>query len=108
MGQDRIEREGQKDKAGPAAQSAGPPFQPLQVVLDTLVAAERRLNPALTKFLQLHDRIEGLSVEEILLLRPEIAEAIEAGEAEAKLVRAALERLQQAQPEPARRVPEGF
>ncbi len=108
MGRDRIERAGQKEMAGLADCAAGPPFQPIQVVLDALVAAERRLNPALTKFLQLHDRIEGLPVEEIILLRPEIAEAIEAGEAEAKLVRAALERLQQAQPEPGRRVPEGF
>ena len=94
--------------AGSAVDAADPLFRPIEIVLNALASAERKLNPALAKYLELRDRVETMPVEELALLRTELAEAIEAGEAEAGQVKGALERLRQALPEPGAQVPLGF
>ncbi len=100
--------QGQVVSEGAAAEAAAPFIHPVEIVLDALVSAERQLNPALAKYLELRDQVEAMPVEELALLRTELAEAIEAGEAEAGRVKGALERLRQALPEPGAQVPLGF
>jgi hypothetical protein len=108
MARDKVKARIQKTSAGSAELSADPLFHPLDIVLDALVSAERTLNPAIAKFLELQGKIEIMPIEELALLRAELAQAIEDGQVEADQVKSALERLSRAQPEPASRVPGGF
>ena len=108
MARGRITDQGRGLGAGSAVAAADPAVHPVDVVLNALISAERNLNPALAKFLELRDKVETMPVEEIALLRGEIAGAIEQGQAEAERVKGALERLVQALPEPGSKVPLGF
>jgi hypothetical protein len=104
----RIAEHGTGLGTGSAVVAADPAIHPVDVVQNALISAERNLNPALAKFLEIRDKVETMPVEEIALLRGEIAEAIEQGQAEAERVKGALERLVQALPEPGSKVPLGF
>jgi hypothetical protein len=108
MPRKRVTAQIQNASAGSADTSADPFFHPIGVVLDELVCAERKLNPAIAKFLELRGKVETMSIEELALLRPELAQAIEDGQAEQEQVKQVVERLARALPEPAVAVPRGF
>ena len=55
-----ISPDGKRVAAGSEAATSDPANHPVEIVLDALISAERVLNPALSKFLELRGRIEAM------------------------------------------------